>query len=444
MTNIQVEDLSTVKKKITFEVPEDKVLDVIDAEYRDLRKTVQIKGFRKGKVPLNILRSYFKGKVEADAARKIIEETFEPGLDEKNIKPVAVISIDPEGVETGKPFKYTAQIEVTPPLDIQGYKGVRLNKQIPQVTDDDVNKRIENLREINAKLVPITETRGVRQGDYLLVDIEATADGEKIPALSVKDYHVELGRNFYLPDFDSKLEGMKPEETRQIVMEFQEDFSRKNLSGKTGTFTVTCREAKERVLPELDDDFAKDLGSFENLDELRDRVTKELQDIATDEAQRGTKNQIIDQLIEKNPFEVPDSMVDSEIDRVLNQLIEEYVAQGIDRNRLPVPSPAQRDRIRPGATRAAKARLIMDAIVSQEGIEISDEELQAGIERRVQELGVSSDHLRDELVEHNMLEVFRDGLKDEKVYQLIEEHAEITEEETRKETENTQVSKPDE
>jgi FKBP-type peptidyl-prolyl cis-trans isomerase (trigger factor) len=125
-------------------------------------------------------------------------------------------------------------------------------------------------------------------------------------------------------------------------------------------------------------------------------------------------------------------------------LIEEYVAQGIDRNRLPVPSPAQRDRIRPGATRAAKARLIMDAIVSQEGIEISDEELQAGIERRVQELGVSSDHLRDELVEHNMLEVFRDGLKDEKVYQLIEEHAEITEEETRKETENTQVSKPDE
>lgn len=441
MTNIEVEDLSSVKKKITFEVPEEKVLNVIDAEYRDLKKTVQIRGFRKGKVPLNIIRSYFKGKVESDAARKLIDETFEPALSEQNIKPVSVLSIEPEVVEAGKPFRYTAEVEVTPPLEIHDYKQLTLKRQVRQVTDDDVDKRIQDLREMNAKLVPMSHTTGVKDGDYLLVDIEASADGDKIPALCVKDYHVELGRNFYLPGFDSKLLGMQPDETREIVIEFPADFPRKNLSGKTGTFTVICKEAKERVLPDVDDDFAKDLGGVENLNELRDRVNKELQDLAAHETRVKTKNQIIDQLIEKHSFDVPESMVEQEIDRVLYHLIEEYAAQGIDLKRLPMPSPAQRDQIRPGATRVVRTRLLLDAIIQHEGLELSEEEFQTGIEEHAKKLGVTIDHFNDRLAEHEVNDAFRKGLLDEKVYQLIEDSAEIVEDQPDAQVEDSQAPK---
>jgi len=434
MTNIQVEDLSTVKKKITFEVPEDRVLDVIDSEYRDLRKTVQIKGFRKGKVPLNILRSYFKSKVEADAVRKIIEETFESGLDEKKIKPVSVISIDPEAVESGKPFRYTAEIEVPPPIEVKDYKGLKLKRHIRTVDENQVAERIQNLRELQAKLTPISESRGVRQGDHLLVDIEAITDGDIIPALTVTDYHMELGKNFYLPDFDSKLEEMKPDETRKFTLEFPEDFPRKNLSGKTAEFTVSCKEAKERVLPEMDDHFAKDLGKFQSLEELKDQIRKDLQNHFDSESQKEIKLQIIDFLIENNPFEVPESMVETEIDLFLNQLIEAYTAQGIDPKRLPVPSPDQRDQVRPSAVKAVKNALIVKALIEQEGIEISEEELQEGIERYAQEAGISPDHYKDQLVEHNSLEGFSAGLLDNKVYKLIEDHAEVTEEESQTDT----------
>ena len=148
----------------------------MDAEYRDLKKNVQIKGFRKGKVPLDIVRGYFRAKVEADIARKIIEETFQPGLDERKIVPVSVIKIDPEVVEAGKPFKYTAEIEVPPPIEAKDYKGLKLKKYIREVSEEDVEKRILTLRERSATLKPIPDARGVTEGDHLVVDINAESE----------------------------------------------------------------------------------------------------------------------------------------------------------------------------------------------------------------------------------------------------------------------------
>lgn len=439
MTNIEVEDLSPVKKKITFEVEEEKVLSVIDSEYQNLKKTVQIKGFRKGKVPLNIIRSYFKGKVEADAVRKVIDETFEPALTERDIKPVSVLAVEPDAIETGKPFRYTAEIEVVPAFEINDYKSLKLTKQVRVVTDADVDKRIDDLRKMNAKLVPMTHSDGVKQGDYLLLDIEASADGERIPPLCVKDYHVEVGRNFYLPGFDAELLGMRPEESREIVMEFPADFPRKNLSGKTGTFSVACKEAKEQVLPELDDDFAKDLGG-ETLNELRERVGKELRDVAAFETETKIKNQIIDQLIEKHSFDVPDSLVEQEINQLLSQLIRDYAARGMDLERLPMPSPAQRDQIRPGATRAVRTRLILDSIVEQEKLELTDDEFQSSVAEQAGKAGVSVDHFQDRLAQEEVLQAFRKALLDEKVYKLIEDSSEIVEEPIEVEGDDSQAS----
>ena len=403
MTNIQVEDLTEIKKKVTFEVPQEKVLELMDAEYRDLKKNVQIKGFRKGKVPLDIVRGYFKAKVEADIARKIIEETFQPGLDEKKIVPVSVIKIDPEVVEAGKPFKYTAEIEVPPPIEAKDYKGLKLKKYIREVTEEEVEKRIQTLRERNATLTPIPDTRGVAEGDHLVVDIKAESAGAAIPALTVTDYHMELGRNFYLPDFDARLEGLKPDETKELTISLPDDFPRKDLAGKTASFEVRVKEAKERILPEPDDDFAKDLGEFETFEALKEEIEKDLQKSLDNRSQKEIENQIIDALIEKNDFEVPESMVESQIDNFLEQSMRNLAAHGIDPKRFPAPTQAQRDQVRPSAVRTVKAGLILKAVCEQENIEVSDEELQAGIAERAEQMGLSVDYLKDQLEEGKML-----------------------------------------
>ncbi len=439
MTNILVEDVSVVKKKITFEVPEEKMTSLMDEEYRDLKRNVQIKGFRKGKVPLNILRSYFKSKVEADVVRKVIDETFEPALDEKKIVPVSVLRIEPETVESGKPFKYTAEIEVTPPIEAKGYKGLKLTKTIRTVDERQVEERLQRLRESVASLDPIPEDRGVQQGDHLVVDVTASADGEEIPSLTVTDYHLEVGRDFYLPGFDEKMEGMKPDETRSITLDLPETFPRKDIAGKTAYINVVLKEAKARVLPELDDDLAKDLGEYETLDELKEEIRRDILQMLENEIKKETRNQIVDQLIELNEFEVPESMVENQIEGYIEQSMRSLAAQGIDPKRLPPPTQTQRDQMRPQALKMVKAGLILRAVGEQEKLEVSDEDLEEGIKERAKSIGFSPDLLKDRWTENNMLEEFRASLVEDKIYEMIETHAEITEQDAPEKDDSTET-----
>lgn len=438
MTNILVEDLSVIKKKVTFEVPEERMTSLMDAEYRDLKRNVQIKGFRKGKVPLNILRSYFKKQVEADVVRKVIDETFEPGLDEKKITAVSVLSLDPETLVAGQPFKYIAEIEVPPPVEAQGYKGLKLTKTVRVLDEEQVEERLERLRQSMASLNSIPEERGVQTGDHLTVDIKAEAEGENVPSLTVSDYHMELGRDFYVPGFDANVEGMKPDEVKQVTMDLPEDFARKDIAGKTAHFEVTLKEAKTKVLPDLDDDFAKDLGAYETLDALKEEIRKDLTNMLENETKRETRDQIIDQLVEAHEFEVPDSMVENQVDAFINQSMQNLAMQGIDPKRLPPPTQEQRDQVRPSAVRNVKAGLILKAIGEQEQIEVSDDEVRESIEKRAESMGLSPDLLKDRWGEDNMLEEFRAGLVEDKIYELIQEHAEITEQEPPAEDEETQ------
>ncbi|MDQ7782975.1 MAG: trigger factor [Desulfomonilaceae bacterium] len=429
MTNIQVEDLSVVKKKITFEVPEETMTSLLDAEYRDLKRNVQIKGFRKGKVPLNILRSYFKSKVEADVVRKAIDETFEPALDEKKIMPVSVIRIEPETFESGKPFKYTAEIEVTPPIEVKGYKGLKLNRTVRTLDERQVDERLERLRETVASLDPIPEDRGVQPGDHLVADIKASVDGQPISSLTVTDYHLELGRDFYLPGFDSKLEGIKPDETNLIALDLPDTFPRKDMAGKTAEIEVVIKQAKVRVLPELDDDFAKDLGEYETIEQVKEDIRRDIREMLENETMKELRNQIVDGLIELNEIEVPESMVDHQIDARIDQSMRSLAAQGIDIKRLPPPSQEQRDQMRPQSLRTVQAGLLLKAVGEQEHIEVSDDELDEGIKKRANAFGLSPDLLKDRWAENNMLEEFRASLIEDKIYELIEAHAEITDRE---------------
>jgi trigger factor len=427
MTNIQVEDLSSVKKKVTIEVPQERVLEVMSAQYQDLKKNLLLKGFRKGKVPLQILRSLFKDKVQADAARQMIEEALKSGLDERNIKALTVLNIDQDSPEEGKAFKFAAEIEVPPQIDVQGYQGLQLTKYIRTVDEKKVDEQLEQLRERHARLSPIPDSRGITHGDHVLVDVQADIDGETVQALTVTDYHLDMGRNFYLPDFDAHMEGLKPEETKEITLDLPADFPRKMIAGKTAHFRVTVKEAKAKVIPALDDDFAKDLGQYETLENLKEEIRKELHTMLENQAKKELESQMVDALLKENTFEVPESMIEEEISAFYQQTFQHLVAQGHDPARLPAPSQAYRDQVRPGALRIIQRALLFKAVAEKESLEASEEELNADLQKKADQIGVSIDFLRDRLEGDERMEEVRASVIQDKVFTLMLDQAQVTE-----------------
>ncbi len=428
MTTIQIENLSDVKKKVIVEVPQEIVETTIAGRYKELGKQAQIKGFRKGKVPLNILKGYFRKDVEAEAIREMIEQTFEPKLKEEKIPLFSVITLDPEELVQDKPFRYAAEIEVPPTVQASGYKGLTLTKPIAQVQDADVDHQIEALRDQHSRLIAIADSDVTAQGHHIEVDVTAESDGAKIGELTVKDYHLELGRDFFVVGFDAKLEGMKAGETRSFSMDFPEDFPRKTIAGKTVSFQVTLKDAKQLLRPAVDDDFAKDLGEFETLEQLKSSVQERLQKAADDKAAEKLREQVLDALIEKNPIEVPNFIVEAQMDKMFNQTLGSLMNYGLDPRSMPPQLQPNRELFREAAVRMVKAGLLLKAIGEDEKLEVTDGDLQAVIEERAKESNFSADHLMDKLEKADAVDDFRLSLLNDKVFELIQGLATITEE----------------
>lgn len=376
---------------------------------------------------MDMIKSLYREQVHGDAARRIIEDTFELGLDEQKIKPVSVLSLDPETVEYGKPFKYVAEVEVTPPIVAKDYAGLDLTRTVREVKDTDVVDRLEAVRERHSKLTPIPETRGVAMGDILTVDINADIDGEKVESLTVTDYHLEMGRNFYLPNFDSKLEGLKVMEPAQLTDTLPDNFPRKELSGKTVNFSVVISDAKVKTVPEINDEFAKDLGDYQSIDDLRDKIREDIANAYEADSRNGIRKQIIEQLVGKNPFEAPTTLVEQRIDDMIRDSLQTLQAQGIDLKRFPMPTEEQRNQLRPMALQNVKAGIILKAIGEQEALEVSADEINAEVEKRAKLIGVPADFLRDHMENNSLMDNFSYSILEDKVYKLIEERANVTE-----------------
>ena len=298
---------------------------------------------------------------------------------------------------------------------------------IREIKESDIEERLEMLRQRHARMVPVDEFRAVQNGDHLVVDIEAVHDGEVITSLTVKDYHLEMGRDFYLPDFDSKLIGLKIGELNTILYSLSEDFPRKELAGKSATFSITIKEAKERIIPELSDELAKEAGPYETLDDLKKQIKEDLCLGYDMDIKEELRKQIVEKIIEANPFEAPESLVEARIDDIVMGARQNLARQGVDMKRFPLPDKAQRDSIKPKALDQVKAALIIKAIGEKEEIQASTEDIDTEIEKRAKLLGWTSDFLKDQLEENQRMQDFADSLTEDKIYSFIEEQGAITE-----------------
>ncbi len=423
---INVEDISGVKKKVNIEIPEDEVEKEINSIYEDLRKNAKIKGFRPGKVPRNILQRYFKDYVKGEATQKLIQESYPKAFEEASLHPVSTPVIDPQELESGKPFLYSATVEIKPEIKIADYAGLKIEGKKEEVRGEEVEARLKGLQNLYANLKAIPEPRPIQKGDFVIVDYEGTMDGKPLEEGKAVDYTIEVGSGRFIPEFEEKLVGLKADEEREIEVSFPEDYGYKKWAGRSVSFHVKIKEVKEKILPPLDDEFAKDLGNYSSLEELKNQLRQDLEKEKKLDLDRQLKDQLIDQLVKANPFEIPETLVEEQTKSLVSDAKTRLASQGVAFESLGVPEEKMNQDFRQTAERQVRSFLILEKISEQEAITVADEEVESRLKEISEKTHQKLDAVKRYYEKNGLIPEVKAGILTQKTLDRLLEKAEVT------------------
>jgi len=424
--NVNVEDISSIKKKVSIEISEDQVTKEVDSFYRELGRKAKIKGFRPGKVPRNILERHFKDYVKAEVVQKLVQDTYPTALSETNLHPVSNPMIDPGDLESGKPFQYSATIEVKPEIKLEEYLGLNIEGKKEEVKDEEVEERLKGLQNLHANLKTIQEARPIQNGDFVIVDYEARMDGKPLEEGKAIDLTVEVGSGRFIPAFEEKLIGLRLEEEKEIEVSFPEDYGYKKWAGKTISFHVKIKEIKEKILPILDDEFAKDLGDYSSLEELKDKLKQEIEREKKLVLERQLKDQMVDQLLQKNTFEVPESLVEEQTKTLVSDTKLRLATQGIKIDTLGISEEKLQEDYRETAMRQVRTFLILEKIAGQEGITVTNEEVEDRFREISERTHQKFDVVKRYYEKNGLIPEVKAGIMNEKTLNFLLEKANIS------------------
>jgi trigger factor len=416
---VEVEDLSAIKKKLAITVPSETVAKEIKDMYKRLSANVSVSGFRRGAVPRNVLMARYGETIRHDVVAKLVETTYPRALQEKSFIPVANPDVDaePSGIEEGKDFSYSVTFEINPEVDVDGYKGMEIKTgPVAPVTESDVEGGLKRLQESNLELIEVD--RAAIDGDAVMVDFEATRDGEPIKGYKNKDFRVMLGEPTPLPGFAEALKGLSKSDKKEVMLRFPDDYNDPELAGKEACFSITVKSVEEKSVSAIDDEFAKDLDC-ENLDELKKKVREELDKAREKEYKEGIKAQILTNLIDKHSFEVPAVMVSKYHSLLLNNVVDGMKAGVVKPEDQELSAEDFKKKYLIEAERRVREDIILDAIAVKEKIEVTKEEADEAVKFLAQSRNVSFESLMSRIEQESSIEIIKDGLKHEKVFDII-------------------------
>ena len=420
-----VEEISSIKKKVSVEIPEDQVIKEVDSFYRDLGKKAKIKGFRPGKVPRNILERYFKDYVKTEVVQKLIQDTYPQALSETDLQPVSPPVIDPGEFVEGKSYQYSAVIETKPEITLEGYTGLKIEGKKEGAKDEEVEERLKALQNLHANLRTISEARPIQAGDYVILDYEASMGGKPLEGGKAIDFTVEVGSGQFIPAFEEKLIGLKPEEEKEMEVSFPEDYGYQKWAGKTISFDVKIKEIKEKILPPLDDEFAKDLGDYSSFEELREKLKGEIEKEKELALERQLKDLVVDQLLEANTFEVPESLVEEQAKAMVSDTKLRLAAQGVAFKNLGVSEEKLQEDYRAMAQKQVRTFLILEKIAGQEGIAVTDEEAEGRLREMSERMHQKFDMVKRYYEKNGLLPEVKAGIIRDKTLNFLLEKATI-------------------
>ena len=422
---IKVEEISPIKKKISFEIPWEEVKKELDTAYRTVGKKAKIKGFRPGKTPRHILETYFKEDAEGEAVSNLVQRSFEEAIQANNLMPVARPQIEQNGIQADQSFTYSATVEVEPVIEPQGYTGLELQKEDTAVTDRDVDVRLEELRNMYSSLKDVEAGRSVQEGDFLLIDFEGKLGGETRKDLTETGFRIEVGSKRLVPGFEDALIGLKQGESKEFTVKFPDDYHVKEFAGKDITFNVTVQDAKIKVLPELDENFVKNFNKYDSLEALKTDLRKSLEEEKAAAVKTKLQKAIHDKLLETNPFEVPDAYVERQIFNMMIEYQRRMVMNGMDPDSAANVAANLHDQFRDEATRMVRTAILLQRIAEKESLAVSDKDIDDRIRETATRYGRDFETMKDSYEKDNLIDRLRDQLLEEITLAFIESRANI-------------------
>ena len=420
-------DVNETRRDLTIEVPTEVVDEAIGHAAAKLGRSARIPGFRPGKVPPTVIRQRFKPQIMQDVAEHLVAKAVGDALVEKGVEPIATPDIKDLVLEEGKPLTFKATFDVVPSFDPGDLSTIEATEPAATVEDDVVNQSLERLRERNARYEAV-ETGVVEAGHTVVVSLERRGtdkDGKQGDVDKHETVNIELGAPSNPPGFDDQTLGMTPGTTKEFTVTYPADYAIPELAGGTVDYKVTLKEIKKRVVPELDDEFAKDLGEFDSLDALRTHVRHDLEHEARHASDRQLRQDVMKQLASRVPFAVPESLVEREVDRRLEEFARRLMDQRIDPRQANIDWAAFRDAQRGLATEAVASAIVLDEIARRDGIEVTDDDITAELQRYADQTGHSVASIKARLQKDGELGRLAGGLRRDKTVQHVLSQARI-------------------
>lgn len=398
---LQVEKLEHNMAKLTIEVSAEELEKAIQKVYQKTKNKISVPGFRKGKVPRQVIeRMYGREVFYEDAANELIPGAYEKALEECEESVVSSPKIAVTQMEAGQPFVFTAEVALKPEVRLGKYKGVKVEKQSVAVTDEEIEKEIEKERESNARTVEV-EGRAIENGDIATIDFEGFVDGEAFEGGKGENYPLTIGSGSFIPGFEEQLVGKNKEEEVEVNVTFPEDYHAEELKGKAAVFKVAIKEVKTKELPAVDDEFAAEVSEFDTLAEYKEDIRKKLTEKKEKEAKSAKEEAVVNEIIADADMDIPEAMLETQQRQIVDEFAQRLQMQGLSLEQYfqftGLDGQKMLEQVKPQAEKRIKSRLVLEAIVAAESITASEEDYEKEIERMAEVYNMEKDKVKEML-----------------------------------------------
>lgn len=413
-------------RELEIEIPVDVVQRKLESVAREFSRVARIPGFRPGKAPVTLIRQRFAEDIRSEVVQTLVPEYFESAVERANLKPLGQPAIEELVFEEDKPLKFKARFEILPEIQLGEYKGLEVEEPAMAVTDEDIEKALAELRE-RAATYAVVEDRPIREGDFAVLSLTGTVVKPEVKRepIRAEDVMCHVGGENTLKEFTENLIGARPQDERRFEVTYAENYSDRELAGKTVAYTVRIRALKQKQLPELNDELAKDLGEFATLAELRAKLRQDLEAEQERRRREATRDRLVAKLVERHDFPVPEALVEHQMNQRLERGVRTLVAQGVDPRRLDVDWAKVRSQQREAAVREVKAGLLLDKIAEAEKIEASEAEVERAIAEIAASAAQSTEAVRARLTRERGLARIESRLRNEKTLDFVYSNARV-------------------
>ena len=425
---VKVEELGPVQKRMSVELPAEMVARELDRAYNKLRKNVSVSGFRKGKAPRSILERQYGPEVENEVLEKLVQDTLPQALKEADEVLILAPKVDSASrIKAGESFSYTALLDLWPEFDLPDYRNIELTRPRAEVTEEEIQEQIQALRSHFATVEDVEEDRPVEEGDLAVIDYVGVIDGEPAKGLTADNYYIEVGSGYFNPEFEKQLLGMEKGSEKSIEITYPEDAVNENVAGKTVIYEVELVSIKKKVLPELDTDFIRNLGSdFKSVEDVEERLRQQIQKDKEEAVQSSLRNQLLDRLVEQTDFPVPERLIEQKLMQMVDNVSNHLQERGMDLDTAGMSEDRLKDKMRDDAVYQVRADLILDRIAEKEEIMVDHDEASQYsdyLESQSDRMGLDKTQVQAAVVQHVLPK-----LRARKVVEFLLEQAEIKEE----------------